>query len=150
MTRSTLIDKLEFILALARERHFGRAAEACGDDAAYALRGRQTPRDTNGRAAGASRIAVPGLHAGRTARSRVGRRIIGDTRTMREEVSALRHGLIGRLRIAAIPTALAMVASLTTPYRAIYAAHCLPFLSHLELAIHDTGKHEIARRHRGR
>ena len=25
-----MIDKLEFILALARERHFGRAAESCG------------------------------------------------------------------------------------------------------------------------
>ena len=25
-----MIDKLEFLLALARERHFGRAAEACG------------------------------------------------------------------------------------------------------------------------
>ena len=25
-----MIDKLDFMLALARERHFGRAAEACG------------------------------------------------------------------------------------------------------------------------
>ena len=25
-----MIDKLEFLLAVARERHFGRAAEACG------------------------------------------------------------------------------------------------------------------------
>jgi Bacterial regulatory helix-turn-helix protein, lysR family len=25
-----LIDKLEFLLALAREKHFGRAADACG------------------------------------------------------------------------------------------------------------------------
>ena len=25
-----MIDKLEFIIALARERHFGNAAEACG------------------------------------------------------------------------------------------------------------------------
>ena len=28
--RRSLIDKLEFLLALAREKHFGRAAEACG------------------------------------------------------------------------------------------------------------------------
>ena len=26
----SVIDKLEFLLALAREKHFGRAAEACG------------------------------------------------------------------------------------------------------------------------
>ena len=38
-------------------------------------------------------------------------------RSMREEINALRHGLSGQLRIAAIPTALAMVAALTTPYR---------------------------------
>ena len=25
-----MIDKLDFVLALAREQHFGRAAEACG------------------------------------------------------------------------------------------------------------------------
>jgi DNA-binding transcriptional LysR family regulator len=36
---------------------------------------------------------------------------------MREEINSLRHGLSGRLRLAAIPTALAMVAALTTPYR---------------------------------
>jgi len=36
---------------------------------------------------------------------------------MRDEVQALKHGLSGRLRIAAIPTALAMMERLTTPYR---------------------------------
>jgi len=45
------------------------------------------------------------------------RRIVGDARAMREEINALQRGLSGRLRIAAIPTALAMVAALTTPYR---------------------------------
>jgi DNA-binding transcriptional LysR family regulator len=45
------------------------------------------------------------------------RRIVSDTRSMREEINALRHGLSGQLRIAAIPTALAMTASLTTPFR---------------------------------
>jgi len=49
------------------------------------------------------------------------RRIVGDNRAMRAEVNALRHGLTGRLRIAAIPTALAMIASLTTPFRQRHA-----------------------------
>jgi len=30
------------------------------------------------------------------------RRIVGDTRAMREEINSLRHGLSGQLRIAAI------------------------------------------------
>ena len=45
------------------------------------------------------------------------RRIVGDARTMRQEIEALQRGLSGQLRIAAIPTALAMVAALTTPFR---------------------------------
>jgi DNA-binding transcriptional LysR family regulator len=46
------------------------------------------------------------------------RRIVSDARTMRSEIRSLREGLAGHLRIAAIPATLAMVASLTTPYRA--------------------------------
>jgi DNA-binding transcriptional LysR family regulator len=48
------------------------------------------------------------------------RRIVGDTRAMRDEINALRYGLSGQLRLAAIPTALAMVAALTTPYRELH------------------------------
>ena len=44
------------------------------------------------------------------------RRIVGDARTMKEEMRAARLGLSGRIRIAAIPTALAMVQRLTTPF----------------------------------
>jgi DNA-binding transcriptional LysR family regulator len=46
------------------------------------------------------------------------RRIVGDTRAMHQEIDALKRGLAGHIRIAAIPTALAMVELLTTPYRA--------------------------------
>jgi DNA-binding transcriptional LysR family regulator len=83
-----LLDKLDYMLALAQERHFGRAAEACGVTQPEGERMLDWAR-----------------------------RIVGDTRAMREEIVSLRHGLSGRLRIAAIPTALAMVAALTTPYR---------------------------------
>src|SRR5918994_1729857 len=46
------------------------------------------------------------------------RTIVADTRAMRQEVRTLKQGLSGHLKIAAIPTALAMVSALTTPYRA--------------------------------
>src|SRR4051812_27017545 len=45
------------------------------------------------------------------------RRIVGDARAMRDEINALKEGLSGELAIAAIPTVLGMVASLTTPLR---------------------------------
>src|SRR6202043_618939 len=37
---------------------------------------------------------------------------------MRQDIDALKRGLVGHIRIAAIPTALAMTAMITTPYRA--------------------------------
>jgi DNA-binding transcriptional LysR family regulator len=37
---------------------------------------------------------------------------------MRQDIDAMKRGLVGRIGIAAIPTALAMTAGLTTPYRA--------------------------------
>src|ERR1700729_315078 len=46
------------------------------------------------------------------------RRIVGDARAMRQEINALKEGLSGAIALAAIPTALAMVASLPTPFRA--------------------------------
>jgi DNA-binding transcriptional LysR family regulator len=46
------------------------------------------------------------------------RRIVGDARAMREDIETVKHGLSGHVRLAAIPTALAMTASLTTPFRA--------------------------------
>ena len=112
-----MIDKLEFILALARERHFGRAAEACGVTQPTLSAGVKHLEEQMGvllvnRGSRFQSFTPEGQRVLEWAR-----RIVGDSRTMREEINSLRHGLSGRLRLAAIPTALAMVAALTTPYR---------------------------------
>ncbi|MEA2873786.1 MAG: hypothetical protein QOH67_3762 [Hyphomicrobiales bacterium] len=112
-----MIDKLEFLLALARERHFGRAAEACGVTQPTLSAGVKQIEEQMGvllvnRGSRFQSFTPEGEKVLDWAR-----RIVGDTRAMRAEVNALRHGLTGRLRIAAIPTALAMIASLTTPFR---------------------------------
>lgn len=112
-----MIDKLEFLLALARERHFARAAEACGVTQPTLSAGVKQLEET---------LGVLLVHRGSRFREftpegeRVlnwARRIVGDARAMREEVQALKHGLAGRLHIAAVPTAVAMIERLTTPYR---------------------------------
>jgi|SRR5581483_7952703 DNA-binding transcriptional LysR family regulator len=112
-----MIDKLDYLLALARERHFARAAEACGVTQPTLSAGVKQLEEQMG---------VLLVNRGSRFRGftpegeRVldwARRIVGDSRAMREEIQSLRRGLSGRLRIAAIPTALAMVAGLTTPYR---------------------------------
>src|SRR5436309_13586756 len=99
-----MIDKLDFLLALARERHFGRAAEACG-----------VPQPTLSAGVRQLEQQMGVLLVNRGSRfqgftpegQRVldwARRIVGDSRAMREEINALRSGLSGRLRMAAIPT----------------------------------------------
>ena len=113
-----MIDKLEYLIALARERNFGRAAEQCGVTQPTFSAGIKQLEDS----LGALLVQRTSRFIGFTAEGeRVlewARSIVADSRAMREELQARRHGLSGHLRIAAIPTALAMTAALTTPYRA--------------------------------
>jgi DNA-binding transcriptional LysR family regulator len=113
-----VIDKLEYLIALARDRHFGRAAEACGVTQPTLSAGIKQLEETLGVLLVQRGSRFIGLTSEGERTLDWARRIVGDTRAMRLEITALRHGLTGSLRIAAIPTALAMVAALTTPYRA--------------------------------
>jgi len=135
-----VIEKLEFLLALAREKHFGRAAEACGVTQPTLSAGVKQIEDSFGVLLVNRGSRFQGFTPEGERVLDWARRIVGDARTMREEVHALKHGLSGRLRIAAIPTTLAMVERLTTPYRArhpnvqftIYSRNSLEILDLLE------------------
>jgi DNA-binding transcriptional LysR family regulator len=111
-------DKLEFILALAREQHFGHAAEACGVSQPTLSAGIKQLEDTLGVLLVQRGSRFQGFTPEGERVLDWARRIVGDTRAMRQEIDALKHGLAGHIRIAAIPTALAMAAMITTPYRA--------------------------------
>jgi DNA-binding transcriptional LysR family regulator len=113
-----LLDKLEFLLALAREKHFGRAAEASGVTQPTLSAGVKQLEESFGVLLVIRGSRFQGFTAEGERVLEWARRIVGDTRAMRQEVHALKHGLAGRLRLAAIPTALAMVETLTTPFRA--------------------------------
>lgn len=142
-----MIDKLEFILALARERHFGRAAEACGVTQPTLSAGVKQIEEQMGVLLVNRGSRFQGFTPEGQRVLDWARRIVGDTRSMREEINSLRHGLNGRLRIAAIPTALAMVAAITTPYRekhpnvqfTIYSRNSLEILQLLENLEIDAG-----------
>ena len=112
-----LIDKLEFLLSLARERHFGRAAEACGVTQPTLSAGIKQLEESMGVLLVNRGSRYHGLTPEGERVLDWARRIVGDSRSMREEIKTLRHGLTGRLRLAAIPTALAMVQAITTPFR---------------------------------
>ena len=130
-----MIDKLEFLMALARERHFGRAAETCGVTQPTLSAGVKQLEETLGvllvnRGSRFQDFTPEGERVLDWAR-----RIVGDARAMRQEVHALKHGLAGRLRLAAIPTALAMVEPLTTPYRARHPEVQFTILSRTSMEI---------------
>jgi len=112
-----VLDKLEYLIALSRERHFGRAAETCGVTQPTLSAGIKQLEEMLGVLLVQRGSRFIGFTAEGERTLDWARRIVGDSRAMREEINALRHGLTGQLRIAAIPTALAMVAALTTPYR---------------------------------
>jgi len=130
-----LIDKLEYLMALAREQHFGRAADACGVTQPTLSAGIKQLEATLGVLLVQRGSRFIGLTAEGERTLDWARRIVGDTRSMRQEISALRHGLAGRLRIAAVPTALAMVSALTTPFRARHPAVQFTILSRTSIEI---------------
>ncbi|QDO97131.1 LysR family transcriptional regulator [Ferrovibrio terrae] len=112
-----MIDKLEFLLALAREKNFRKAADECGVTQPTFSAAIKQLEDI----LGVLLVQRSSRFLGFTAEGeRVldwARRIVADSRAMRQEVQALKRGLVGHLKIAAIPTALGMVSELTTPYR---------------------------------
>jgi DNA-binding transcriptional LysR family regulator len=113
-----MIDKLEYLLALARERNFGKAAEQCGVTQPTFSSGIKQLEDV----LGVMLVQRTSRFLGFTPEGeRVldwARTIVADARAMRQEVQTLKKGLSGHLKIAAIPTVLPMVSALTTPYRA--------------------------------
>jgi DNA-binding transcriptional LysR family regulator len=124
-----MIDKLELLLALARERHFGRAADVSGVTQPSLSSALKSLEDQFGvliveRGSRFRRFTPEGERILDWAR-----RIVGDTRAMRQEIEALKRGLSGHLRLAVIPTSLPFLADLTVPMRRRYPDVNLTVLS---------------------
>jgi len=108
-----MIDKLEMFIALANEGHFGRAAEICGVTQPTLSSAIKQLEEQLGVQLVWRGSRFQGLTPeGQRVLDRA-RRIVGDTRALRDEMRASRQGLAGNLRIGVIPTALPMVADLT-------------------------------------
>ena len=113
-----MIDKLEFVLALAREQHFGRAAERCGVTQPTLSAGLKSLEDALGVLIVQRSSRFQGFTPEGERVLEWARRIVGDAKAMRQDLDAAKRGLVGHVRIAVIPTALPVVARLTTPFRA--------------------------------
>lgn len=116
-----MIDRFELLLALAKERHFGRAAESCGVTQPTLSAGlKQLEEQLGVRLVERGSRFIGFTPEGERA-LQWARRVIGDVRAMRQEIAGMRKGLSGHLRIAAIPTAMPMLSELTTPFHAKHA-----------------------------
>lgn len=117
---TAMIDKLEMFLAVAKEGHFGRAAQTLGITQPTLSAGIKQLEEQLGVLLIFRGSRFGGLTPEGQSALVWARRIVGDTRQLREEMRATRHGLAGRLRIAAIPTALTWAAKISAHFGAAH------------------------------
>lgn len=108
-----MLSKLEMLLALAKEQHFGRAAESLGITQPTLSSGiRQLEEQLS-----VQLVQRSSRYGGLTPEGQRAliwaRQIVGDARRLRDEMRNPGKGLSGHIRLAAIPTALTWVAQLT-------------------------------------
>lgn len=129
-----MIDKMEMLIALDRERHFGRAAEACHVTQPTLSSAIKALEDSLGAQLvlrGARFIGLTPEGERVLARART---IVAEARAMKSDVTVARKGLSGTLRLGVIPTALPAVHEFTRPF---LAAHPGARLSIASLTSHD-------------
>jgi DNA-binding transcriptional LysR family regulator len=136
-----VLKHLTYLAALARERHFGRAAEACHvSQATLSEAIRRLEADL-----GAPLVRRGHRFQGLTAEGERAldwaHRILADCDGLRADLAALRDGVAGRLRLGAIPTSLPVVSLLTGALRERHPALHVAIRSLSSRAI-ERGLHE--------
>lgn len=111
-----MIDKLEMLIALSRERHFGRAALACHVTQPTLSSGIKALEEQLGvqlvqRGARFIGLTPEGERVLMRAKA-----IVAEARALKSDVAVARQGLSGTLRLGVIPTALVAVRDLTRPF----------------------------------
>lgn len=111
-----LLRNLRYLDALAREQHFARAAKACNVTQPTLSAGIKQLEEELGLLIVQRGQRFEGFTPEGARVLDWSRRILADCDSLQQEASELRAGLVGRLRIGAIPTTLPMVALLTAPF----------------------------------
>ena len=110
-----MLDKLEFMIALSREQHFGRAAERCGVAQPTLSLGIQSLEQTLSTPLVKRASRFQGFTPEGERLLMWAHRIVADTHAMRQDILGLATGAQSHLRIAAIPSAMPLVAKITIP-----------------------------------
>jgi DNA-binding transcriptional LysR family regulator len=124
-----IIRQLIYLDALAREKHFRKAAEACHvSQPTLSAAIVQLEQEL-----GVMIVERGRRFQGLTREGEVvlahARRILAESDLMKASIAELREGVSGRIRLGAIPTALPMIAHITAPFSARYPEVSLTVLS---------------------
>lgn len=115
-----MIHKLEMFIAVAREGHFGRAAESLGLTQPTLSTGIKQLEEM----LGVQLIFRGSRYGGLTPEGQRAlvwaRQLVSDARAFRQEMRTARHGLSGIVRLAVIPTALTWAAQLSARFTAAH------------------------------
>ncbi|MDX2193543.1 MAG: LysR family transcriptional regulator [Gemmatimonadales bacterium] len=111
-----LVRHLEYLIALAEERHFARAAARCGVTQPSLSAGLKQLEEELGLLLVQRGQRFAGFTAEGEQVLAQARRIVADVGALVEHASELRGGLVGQLRLGVIPTALPLTPLLTAPF----------------------------------
>lgn len=132
-----IIRQLIYLDALAREKHFRRAAEACHVSQPTLSAAIAQLEDELGVLIVERGRRFQGLTKEGEAVLTHARRILAEADLMKESIAELKEGVSGRIRLGAIPTALPMIAHITAPFSSRYPAVSLTVLSLTSTEIQD-------------
>jgi DNA-binding transcriptional LysR family regulator len=140
-----LIQQLTYLSALARERHFGRAATACHVTQPTLSAGvRRLERELGVQIVQRTR-RFDGLTPEGERVLKWSQRILADCQALKDDLGSMSHGLRGRLRLGAIPTSLPSISALTLPLRTGHPDVTVSVLSinsrEIERGLHDFDLH---------
>ena len=117
-----LIRHLSYFIALAREQHFARAAEACNITQPTLTAAIQKLEEDLG-----VRLVIRDHRFVRLTEEGEkvlvwGRQILVDYGSLKDDLAGLRRGLVGTLHLGVIPAAMSVVSFLTAPFAAAHPA----------------------------
>jgi DNA-binding transcriptional LysR family regulator len=124
-----IIRQLIYLDALAREKHFRRAAEACHVSQPTLSAAIHQLEEELGVMIVERGHRFQALTREGEAVLAHARRILAETDLLKDTIAELRQGVTGRIRLGAVPTALPIVAHITAPFSTRYPGVSLTVLS---------------------
>jgi DNA-binding transcriptional LysR family regulator len=111
-----IIRHLQYLSALARERHFARAAAACNVTQSTLSAGIKQLEESLGVLIAERGQRFLGLTDEGERVLAWAQRVLADYSSLQQELSEMREGMVGQLRIGAIPATLPIISLLTAPF----------------------------------